>query len=95
MSPLNLSVCDSVSIISDLEQLDGNISVCSDDAVRAKIRGRAQLINSHRANNASVAHHLPVVTVCNMRSLFPKIENFKTDFFERQVDVSLYCEVFN
>ena len=43
--------------------------------------------------NASVAHHLPVVTVCNMRSLFPKIDNFKTDFFERQVDVSLCCEV--
>ena len=31
--------------------------------------------------------------MCNMRSLFPKLENFKTDFFERQVDVSLCCEV--
>ena len=34
-----------------------------------------------------------MVTVCNLRSFFPKLESFKTDFFERQVDASLLCEV--
>ena len=42
---------------------------------------------------ASVAHHLPVVTVNNLRSLFPKVGNFKTDMLERQVDASLCCEI--
>ena len=88
-----MSVCESVSIISDMDQLDGNISVCSGDAERGRNISRDWPINSHRVNNASVAHHLPVVTVCNLRSLFPKIGNFKIDLFERQVDVSLCCEV--
>merc|ERR1712129_280106 len=39
------------------------------------------------------AHHLPVVTVSNMRSLFPKDWNHTTDMLERQVDVSLCCEI--
>ena len=91
MFPLDLSVCDRASLISDIDQLDGNVSVCSSNSERARNPGHS--INSYRVNNASVAHHLPVVTVCNMRSLFPKINNFKTDFFERQVDVSLCCEV--
>ena len=34
-----------------------------------------------------------MVSVCNLRSLFPKIGNFKNDLFERQVDVSLCSEV--
>ena len=42
---------------------------------------------------ASVAHHLPVVTVSNMRSLFPKVWKHTTDMLERQVDVSLCCEI--
>ena len=60
--------------------------------MRAK-NGRTKPSQNYKVKNASVAHHLPVVTVCNMRSFFPKVNNFKNDCFERQVDVSLLCEV--
>ena len=94
MSPLdNLSVCESVSVCSDIDQLDGNVSVFSHNEGISNSNDHARPGNSHRIRNASVAHHLPVVTVCNLRSLFPKIQNFKNDFFEHQVDVSLCCEV--
>ena len=42
----------------------------------------------------AIAHHLPVLTVSNVRSLFPKIGNVKTNMLERQVDVNLCCEIF-
>ena len=54
-----------------------------------------KVYNQHRIKNASVATHLPVVTVCNMRSFFPKVENFKLDFLEHQVEASLLCEVWH
>ena len=72
--------------ISNIIQLDGNVSINTESE-------SAPPPNSHRLKNALVAHHLPVITVCNMRSLFPKFKNFKTDFLERQVDASLLCEV--
>ena len=80
------------SIISDIEQLDGNVSVNLDEGISDNYRP-AQPSTQYRKKNASVAHHLPVVSVCNLRSLFPKIDNFKNDMFERQVDVSLCSEV--
>ena len=89
-------VSDNISVISDIEQLDGNVSVCDSGNVGVCDSGNVdanQHINSHRVNNASVGHHLPTVTVCNMRSFFPKVNNFKNDFLERQVDASLLCEV--
>jgi hypothetical protein len=86
-------VSDNESVISDIEQFDGNVSLRSNEEELSHNFRPTRPSTKYRQNNASVAHHLPVVTVCNMRSLFPKIENFKTDFFERQVDVSLCCEV--
>ena len=84
-----------------IEQLDGNVSLDSsietklpifDTNLNKKSKSK-KVINKHLIKNASVAHHLPVVTVCNIRSLFPKISNFKNDFLERSVDFSLCCEV--
>ena len=49
--------------------------------------------NSHRINNASIAHHLPVVSISNYRSFFPKLQSAKKDILERQVDINLGCEV--
>ena len=91
--PDNVTICESV--ISDIDQLNGNTSEHTGNDVSGNLSEGHSVkpINSYRVNNASVAHHLPVVTVCNMRSLFPKIQNFKTDFLERQVDFSLCCEV--
>ena len=80
MSPLdNLSVCEIE--ISEIDKLDGNASVISETNVRAKYNGRTMSSQNYKVKNASVAHHLPVVTVCNMRSFFPKVKNFKNDFF--------------
>ena len=66
------------SVISDIDQLDGNVSVCSDYNSRAKNQHFAPPTNNYRVKNASVAHHLPVVTVSNMRSLFGEtLENLR------------------
>ena len=43
---------------------------------------------------AAIANHLPVITVSNLRSLFPKVRNVRTDMLERHVDVNLCCEIF-
>ena len=37
--------------------------------------------------------NLPIVATYNARSLFPKISNFKTDMLERNIAVSMVCEV--
>ena len=50
--------------------------------------------NKHTVKMAAVAHHLPVITISNVRSLFPKVGNIITDMLERQVDVNLCCEIF-
>ena len=76
-----------MSDISDLEQLDGNISLCSNTNTYQT------LTNNNRGKYFSVANHLPVLSVCNVRSFFPKQNNWKNDFFEHQGDVSLLCEV--
>ena len=86
-------MCDSESVISDIDQLDGNASVSTDKDLDWGKNCHTQPKIKLRAKNASVAHHLPVVSVCNFRSFFPKLNNFKTDFFERQIDVSLCSEV--
>ena len=77
--------------------MDGNISIDLDsDQDQASYSYKShKKQNKHRVKNASVAHHLPVVTVCNMRSFFPKLESYKTDFFEHQVDASLLSEVWH
>ena len=91
--PDNVSVCSEFNTISNIDQLDGNVSVCSDNSAGGNRPTFVRIANRRQTKKASVAHHLPVVTVCNLRSLFPKIKNFKNDIFERQIDVSLCCEV--
>ena len=36
---------------------------------------------------------LPTVSVSNLRSLWPKINNFKNDFLEREVSLGLLSEI--
>ena len=72
----------SSDIDSVIEQLDGNNSVNSD------------LVNSNNnMDRFSTALNLPVVAAYNTRSLFPKIEHFKTDMMERNVSVGFVSEV--
>ena len=77
----NVSVLSSdivVSDISNIEQLDGNVSLCPPNVKVDKI---------------AAALRLPTVATYNLRSLFPKIESLKTDLLERKIDVIFLTEV--
>lgn len=43
--------------------------------------------------NSTTLLSLPTVAAYNLRSLFPKIEHFKTDMSERQIDVGFLSEI--
>ena len=88
-------MCESESICSDIPQLDGNTSLISEGDNKSNNCNNTQkrMKNSHRINNASIAHHLPVVSISNYRSFFPKLQSAKKDILERQVDINLGCEV--
>ena len=75
---------NSVGSISDsvIGQLDGNISL-----------NNSYKVNKCKVDKFSTALHLPTVATYNCRSLFPKIENFKTDMMERDISVSLLSEI--
>ena len=47
----------------------------------------------HRNNKQAVCNILPVVSVSNLRSLMPKISNFKDDMLEREIGLALLSEV--
>ena len=83
----------SILDISDIAQIDGNVTTTTDENVNLGLSLKQARPNRFRKNRASVACHLPSVTICNMRSLFPKINNFKNDLIEREVDVSLLSEI--
>ena len=68
---------------SHIYQLDGNVTLDNIDTE----------VNPKLSKNARIADGLPVILVCNMRSLFPKIQNFKQDFLERGVDLALVSEI--
>ena len=50
--------------ISDIPNLDGNISICSNDV---------NDVNQPNNDKITAASHLPTVATYNMRSLFPKL----------------------
>ena len=64
--------------ISDIEQLDGNISID---------------LNNKRVNRAEAALGLPVITTNNLRSMMPKIKSLKADIIDRNVDISFLQEI--
>ena len=47
----------------------------------------------YRNNKVLDSQFLPTISVSNMRSLFPKIKNFKNDFLEREIGLALLSEV--
>ena len=47
----------------------------------------------HRDNRIEKSLSLPVISVSNVRSLMPKIGNFKHDMIEREISVALLSEV--
>ena len=71
------SDCDSVASDNSLSDIS-NVSLVSDDMPP---------LNNH------VNVTLPTIATYNLRSLFPKIKNFKRDIKERNVDLALLSEV--
>jgi hypothetical protein len=50
--------------------------------------------NRNRQDKITAALNLPIVATYNVRSLFPKIGNFKTDkLLERNISVSFVSEI--
>ena len=47
----------------------------------------------YRNNKLFVSQHLPSISVSNVRSLIPKINNFKLDVQEREISVALLSEI--
>ena len=51
------------------------------------------IITISRDNRQVIGESLPIISVSNLRSLGPKLNNYKTDLIEREISVSLICEV--
>ena len=47
----------------------------------------------YRNNKKLVGQSLPIISVSNMRSLFPKLKNYKNDILKREIGLSLLSEV--
>ena len=78
----------------NIVQLDGNETVAStstDDGLNISNVNVAQKHSNLR--KYEIALNLPTVAAYNMRSLFPKIGNFKIDMLERAIDVAFVSEV--
>ena len=84
--PVNLygSPCD----ISDIEQLDGNISISESDNLAVTSAPRIAPVG-----RATHAQYLPTIAAYNVRSFFPKINGVKTDLIEREISLSFFSEV--
>ena len=76
---MNDSLISDNSDMSDILQLDGNDSISES--------------KNSKQDKISAALNLPIVATYNVRSLFPKIGNFKTDMLERKISVSFVSEI--
>ena len=74
------------SDISDIGgQLDGNVSFNPSQGVK--------YVKNIKVDKISAALSLPIIASYNMRSIFPKINNFKIDMLERNISVAFVSEV--
>ena len=81
---------------SDIGQLDGNTSHISDNVQLRQSRHEKSLKQpggKTKSDRVCTALNLPTVASYNVRSLFPKVGNFKTDMFERKIDCAFVSEV--
>ena len=58
-----------------------------------KKQSKVNRITIRRDNRLMMNGLLPIISVSNMRSLHPKLGNFKTDMLEREISVALLSEV--
>ena len=76
--------------VSDIIQLDGNNSIYSTES-ESNITDTVP--TCPRPDRLSAAVHLPTVATYNMRSIFPKIGNVRTDMLERGISVGFFSEI--
>ena len=70
--------------ISNIEQFDGNASVCSDDNIN--------LSKNHKFDKFVAAQNLPIIATYNLRSFMPKAQSLKNDLIERSVGIGFLQE---
>ena len=72
-----------------IPQMDGNDSILSVNSVNSV----PQQVEQRNLKKYEVALNLATVASYNVRSLFPKIQSFKTDMLERAVSVAFVSEI--
>ena len=80
---------ESVNNVSDILQLDGNISI--NETCQAQPQPKPKV--KGKCDKFTTALDLPIVASYNCRSLFPKVQCFKTDLIERKIDCAFTSEV--
>ena len=83
--------CENPCNISDINQLDGNISISEIDNISAPNSPRPTV--AVRGTRSEHAQYLPVIAAYNVRSFFPKINSVKTDLLEREISLSFFSEI--
>ena len=61
--------------------------------IRDPRQSRLNRITIKRDNRFVIGESLPIIAVSNLRSLAPKLNNFKQDMIEREISVGLLSEV--
>ena len=87
---------ESESDISNIGQLDGNLTNHSDtgcDRLNAIPPSKPESNGNSKIDKITAALSLPTVATYNLRSLFPKVGNFTTDMLERQIDCAFLSEI--
>ena len=74
--------------VSIIKQLDGNMSISESVSENSLITPPPA-----SPDKISAAVHLPTIATYNMRSLFPKIGNVKTDLLERGISLGFFSEI--
>ena len=91
-----MSECES-DIISDIDQLDGNVSICSSNEYNRqsckKLPDHPKPKNGQKIDKIAAALNLPTVATYNLRSMIPKINSLKIDILERSVDLGFLQEI--
>ena len=77
--------------ISNVAQLDGNISVCISESESTTTSPPKQF--RPKFDRITTALNLPSVATYNCRSFFPKLGNLKTDLIAREIDVGFMVEI--
>ena len=90
-TPVNIvQLCTGLGC-GNIDQLDGNVSICSSDEYNRqsckKLPNHPKPQNGQKIDKIAAALNLPTVATYNLRSMIPKINSLKIDILERAVDL--------